>query len=90
MKDLFPFVIIVGIIAAVIVGIIWRIYAERKRTEKMQQAAKTLGLPFYSTGDPALLNKLANFRLFTQGRSRKIKNMIHGETEEVEIGIFDY
>jgi carbonic anhydrase len=30
------------------------------------------------------------FQLFKQGRSKKIKNMLHGESSDVEVGIFDY
>ena len=56
----------------------------------MQQAAEDLGLPFYPTEDTPLLTRLSCFRLFTQGHGRKIKNMIHGDTEQVEIAIFDY
>ena len=29
-------------------------------------------------------------RLFSQGRSKRISNLIHGDTDEVALGIFDY
>jgi hypothetical protein len=87
---LLPF-LLVGGIALLIAGIVvWGFLHERKRTEAMKAAAEQLGLPFYPTGDPRLVSDLASFDLFSQGRSKKITNMIHGESDEVEVGVFDY
>jgi hypothetical protein len=90
MENLFPVVIILAIVAVAIIGTIWGKYAERKRTEQVRQAAKQLGLTFNPMDDAGLLSELSSLRLFTQGHSRKIKNIVHGETDQVEIGIFDY
>jgi len=85
-----------GLIAVIgillLVGII--IYcvrrSEKKRTEQFQQVAQDLGLPFFPKGDDSLLERLDHFHLFSQGHSRKIKNMLHGETDDVELAIFGY
>lgn len=75
---------------AVAIGIAWHFHAEKKRTEAMRNAAVQQGLPFFDKGDPSLINELSHFQLFSQGRSRKIKNIVHGNTAEGEVGIFDY
>ncbi len=63
---------------------------EKKRTEKFRDAARDIGLPFFLEGDDSLRSSLEHFHLFSQGRSRKIRNMLHGENSEVELAIFDY
>ncbi len=63
---------------------------EKKRTAAMDQAAQQLGLPFFPKGDMSLVEQLSHFKLFSKGRARKIKNMIHGDAGAVEVGIFDY
>jgi hypothetical protein len=55
----------------------------------MRAVADQLGLPFYPGGDH-LLPALAHFKLFSQGSARHIKNLLHGVTDDVEVGIFDY
>ena len=64
--------------------------AAKKRTALFEQVAQDLGLPFFPLGDDLLLDRLGNFHLFSQGRGKKIVNMLHGETDDVELAIFDY
>jgi hypothetical protein len=90
MGDWLPFLIFGVIAFLVVAGIAWGIYAERKRTSDMRQVADQLGLPFFDQGDPALIDALSSFSLFSQGSGRRIRNMIHGDTEQVDVGIFDY
>ena len=63
---------------------------EKKRTEQFGDVARNIGLPFFPEGDDSLRSSLEHFHLFSQGRSRKIRNMLHGENSEVELAIFDY
>ena len=82
---------IILVIGAVIGGVIWVSHLQdKKRTEKLRQIADEMGLPFYPQGNDSLISELSNFPLFSEGRSKKIKNMLHGETSEVEVGIFDF
>ncbi len=88
--DFLPFIIIGVIILAIVLGIIaTRIY-ERKRTERFEQVAEQLGLPFFKEGDPQLVEALGALHLFSQGRAKRLYNMIHGETEDVDLAVFDY
>ncbi len=79
------------IFGAVVGGIFLVLYLrEKKRTEAMRVVAAEIGLPFYAQGDASLIHELSHFPLFSEGRSKKIKNMLHGETSDVEVGVFDY
>lgn len=82
--------IVVGgvlLLGAIIFAVYWY---EQRRTERLQAVCEQLGLRFYPKGDETLLDRLAQFHLFSQGHSRKIKNMLHGETPDAEIAVFGY
>jgi hypothetical protein len=82
--------IFAGIAVLVVAGIVASYIYEKKRREALEKAAEELGLPFFPKGDPTLLTALGSFNLFSQGRSRKITNVLHGDSGDVELGIFDY
>lgn len=90
MDDWMGFLIFAVIAALVIGGIGWAIYAEKQRREQLQEAAEQMGLTFYRDGDSILHTRLSKFKLFNIGRSRKIKNVIMGDSGEVKIAILDY
>ena len=90
MGDFGGIVVIVVVVLLIFGGIFWSIYAEKKRREKLQVAADEMGLTFYPDGDSVLMDRLGAFKLFNQGRSRKMKNLIQGDSGEVKIAIFDY
>ena len=90
MEVLLP-ILIFGSIALAIGGAVWfSMHATKKRRESMMRAAESMGLTFYPDGDPSLLSRLSTFKLFNQGRARKMKNLIQGDSGEVNIAIFDY
>ena len=78
---------VLGLIAAIILG---TRYYERKRTEAMAAAAAEIGLEFSALQDDALLETLQVFPLFTQGHSRKMRNLMVAETDLATLTIFDY
>jgi len=63
---------------------------EKKRTEQFRRSATEVGLPFFPAGDDFLFERLQCFHLFSQGRRKKITNMLHGEANGVELAILDY
>jgi hypothetical protein len=81
------FLLVGGVIAAAIVATV--VY-ERKRTQAVKELAESIGLSFFPHGDPALVGSLSSFPLFSQGSSRTICNMIHGDTHDVVASLFDY
>lgn len=90
MDDFLPFLFIGGFIVLIVGGIIYSMVAEKKRRADLMETAESLGLAFIPDGDDRLLASLGEFKLFSQGRSRKMKNLIQGDSGEVKIAIFDY
>lgn len=63
---------------------------EKARTERFQAVADELGLKFFPNGDPEVQNAMGHLWLFKQGHSRKTKNMLCGQTEDIDLAIFGY
>jgi hypothetical protein len=85
------FIILIGVIVA-FVGVVWYLarWIEEQRTEEYAGVARKLGLEFYALGDAVLLESLGQFSLFQAGHSRKLKNLIRGQTQNVDLAMFDY
>ncbi|QDU94448.1 hypothetical protein [Lignipirellula cremea] len=82
-----PFILVaIGVGALIFYGI----RAEKKRKEAVAQIASDLGLIYYEQGHDSLQQALESFELFNTGRSRRITNMIYGDTESEQVGVFDY
>ena len=88
--DIFILPYLIGVFLVIGGAIVLSRWSEKKREAQWKQIAEDLGLPFFPQGDGSLISHLHHFHLFSQGRSRKIRNMLHGETDEVELAIFDY
>ena len=82
--------LLVGVGIAVVAMILLQFYQEQKRTEEMQVMAGRMGCSFQTEGDPGLVGRLARFRLFSQGRARKIRNVMRKEVDDVVVTLFDY
>jgi hypothetical protein len=65
-------------------------YREMRRREDLQNVAGKLGFSFCPEGDPHLLGKFGQFHLFSQGRSRKVRNVMRGEIQDIAVSLFDY
>jgi hypothetical protein len=63
---------------------------EKRRTEKLRQVSMRIGLTFQPKGDKSLIEQLSHFNLFSQGRSKKIKNMFSGQQRHTQVAIFGY
>ncbi len=85
-----PILIMVVVGALVLMGMGVGAYTDRKRREAIQRVAEEMGLTFYKDGDPDLVHQLSDLPLFSKGRRKRITNMIHGETDAVAMGVFDY
>lgn len=90
MDSLIPLIIVIAIATLIGGGFAYSFYAAKKRRESMLEHAESMGLTFFPEGDEALLERLSLFKLFNQGHSRKMKNLIQGDSGEVKIAIFDY
>jgi hypothetical protein len=97
MQNLIPFLAgglvllpFVGVIALIVGIAVWSHKKEKQRTDHLRAVAADLGLPFFEDGDPALVAQLGGFQLFSLGRGRRAFNMLHGDTDDVDVAIFDY
>jgi hypothetical protein len=92
MKDELIFKIFIIVFLFFIVGssilIFWRM--GMIRTEQFALISAKLKLNFFPKGSPSLFERLKPFHLFSKGWSRKIKNLMEGEANKVELAIFDY
>ena len=90
MEALFPIIFIAVVLLLIGVGIFYSRHAEKKRREKFNEIAIEMGLTFFPNGDQNLLDRLHAFRMFNQGRARKMNNLVSGDSGEVQMAIFDY
>ncbi len=84
------FLIVGGVAVFVVAMVVFARWNEKRRTGQLQQSAEALGLDFRPAGDPELQQRLSGFKLFQQGRSRKLRNLVVGDTGDINISIFDY
>jgi hypothetical protein len=90
MEIAIPIVIGFAIMSLIVAIIVADRRAKRKRTEGLQAAAATMKFTFSPEDDPALRGRLAGFHLFSQGRSRKIRNVLRGRAGDTDVLMFDY
>ncbi len=92
MQQYIPIILFGVTILIVGLTIYMGILAEKKRTQSLSESADQLGLAFQE--DPAQIDKLMNqystLQLFSKGRKKELSNLIVGETDQVELTIFDY
>jgi hypothetical protein len=90
MEDWIPigFIALMFLLVSGIFIAVW--LAEKKRTAALEQVAGDLSFTFDPEGSAILQSRLDHFELFSQGRSKKLTNLMGGETQDVAISIFDY
>jgi hypothetical protein len=82
--------IIFGVLALVVVIAIFAHLAEKARTEKLRLQAGRLGLTRFSEEAPAPLAGFHHFPLFNRGHSKRIRNLMEGAVEGLDVAVFDY
>ena len=85
-----PLVIFAGFFLIVAALIAYGFIADRKRTAAFAEAAADLGFEFDPSPRANLPDDLTNLYLFTQGRSRRARNILHGRTADLDVSVFDY
>jgi hypothetical protein len=70
--------------------IIYNKRKEKERTQALQQLAVNLGWSFAADAPLTQIAWLDQFTLFSQGRSRQIKNFMYGQAQGVKAAVFDY
>ncbi|MEE3373407.1 MAG: hypothetical protein VX346_28985 [Planctomycetota bacterium] len=82
-----PFVVLVLLIVLAVYGAKRSV---RRRTAGFQQVAGMLGLRYVEYSAGHLMDQLAEFQLFAQGKSRRISNVMQGKIQDTEVSVFDY
>ena len=85
-----PFIIFGGFFVFALGAIVYGFFAERKRTTAFGEAAADLGFTFDPAPRANLPDDLQDLYLFTQGRSRRARNILRGRTADLDVTVFDY
>jgi len=83
---LFLFFMILGLMIFVIV----RAAQEQQRMDQLRAVAGRMGFSFSAQAEPGLWGQVEGFRLFSQGRSRRIHNVMRRKIHDIDVTIFDY
>jgi hypothetical protein len=80
-------IVLFVLLALVVIGV--GIYLEHKRKEMWRGLATRYGLR-YDAGDPLDLVERYSFALFSQGHSKRVSNTLSGNTDGMDVVVFDY
>jgi hypothetical protein len=85
-------VIILAIVAVAGFGaaFYFSIHLQRRRAERMALAAGELRLAFTPEGDETAMSEHTALHLFSQGHSKKIRNLMRGTIRDSSVAVFDY
>ncbi len=84
-----PVLVVGGIIVLIAIGGAISFLGEKNRRAASASVAEQMGLSFFDDGS-TLLGELSDLPLFSRGRSKRINNLIQGETDQVSLGVFDF
>lgn len=90
MEALGAVTLVVGLLALVVAVVVVSSRAAKKRAEALSVAAGDMKFTFSADADQGLLDRLKHFHLFSQGRSKKITNVLRGQAGDLEVAVFDY
>jgi hypothetical protein len=81
----------ISIFVAVALGfLIYSYLQEKRRQEEMQTIAGLLGFSYAPGPDSSLPAGLSHFHLFSQGHSRRARNVLSKKMDDVTVTVFDY
>lgn len=78
-----------AVLLFIVVIVVTAIVYERKRTAALQAFAEERGLEFVPKADASEWGALKHFRIFSSGHSHAVSNLVRGDTQEVQLQIFD-
>lgn len=88
--------ILFAILPLVLVGVILLVvlffsqHLEKSRTAALSDLAEELSLAFSKESDGLCESSLADFKLMQRGRGNTVSNVIRGQTQSVDLAVFDY
>jgi hypothetical protein len=85
-----PMLWIAVFVMIVVLVIAFALYMESERRKQLQSAADQIHFAFSPDADPALLQTLGLFHLFSLGYGGRIRNVMRGSVGDVAVTLFDY
>ena len=85
-----PVLMIVGFIALAGGLMYWSYASSKRRTAAFKEQADQMGLRFVDDPNGTAYRHFERFKLFNRGRSRRMTNLVEGDSGDVKISIFDY
>ena len=85
-----PALMITGFIAFAVGLIYWSYISGKRRTAAFKEQAEQMGLRFVDDPGGEAYHQFDRFKLFNRGRSRRMTNLVEGDSGDVKISIFDY
>jgi len=82
--------IAIGAVAFIALIAVLSLYYEKRRRDGLRAVANSMGFSFSEKDPGDVKRQLDRFHLFSQGRSRKIENVMRGSANETEVTIMDY
>jgi hypothetical protein len=83
-------VAILIIFGFITVAVVFSHFAEKKRTEGLRLQAGRLGLTTFQEEAPAPLAGFRHLPLFNRGHSKRIRNLMEGAVEGIDVAVLDY
>jgi hypothetical protein len=90
MEAIIPIVVVSIVLLIIGFGIYFGHKYEKERTARFEAIALEMGLQFFPEGESAVISQFSSTHLFQQGRRRKFRNMICGDTDALKLAVFGY
>ena len=84
------FLFMVAVAIAAVIFVIVRAAQEQQRTGQLQAMAGRMGFAFSAQAEPSLWGRVEGFHLFSQGRSRRMHNVMRRQIHDIDVTLFDY
>ena len=84
------FLFMVAMATAAVIYVIVRAVQEQQRMEQLQAMAGRMGFSFSAQAEPSLWGRVEGFQLFSQGRSRRMHNVMRRQIHDIDVTLFDY
>ena len=82
--------IIVAVAIGAVIFVLIQAAQERQRAEQLQAMAVRMGFAYSAQAESSLWGRVEDFNLFSQGRSRRIHNVLRRQIHDIDVTIFDY
>lgn len=90
MEGFWVLLVIMAFIVIVAAAVVVQHLREEERRQQWLAVAERKGFRFSAEADPTLWAAVGHFQLFSQGRSRKITNVLRTDVDDTAVSIFDY